>query len=993
MQKMEIDGRTKEDILSYIEKAAENYTPEWRFNRENKDPGTALAYIYADMFSETIKQFNKVLLKNRNSFFNSIGANLLPAVPAGGYAVFSLVNDSVCGAEIESGMAVSADTKDGEVSYETVDDLYVTPSALACIYQTSDASDTIYSLYDAKEGITAPIRLFDRQEKNLQCHKLYMGHNTLLSITGEAWITISFYIRPGITMPKELLQVFADPAYAIFEYYSQEGYKRLNAVAGDNGALLFHKKKDDPPFEKTKIGKKELCFIRCTLLEIKPFQQFSFTYCYLSARGGSIEPDVINGNGIDCNLIEYMPFGERPGLYDEVYFASRETLLKAGSRVELSFSMEFMRTALTDTAEEGVEWNWVMKKSDFKVDQEFDLTIEEVIWEYYNGNGWCRLFPDGSYKDIFSTKDGIREQYLVISFICPEDMTPVLIHSCESCYIRARITKIRNLYKTKGYYVVPVLSDTAFSYQYLPEDKNAAVILTENNMERGECKEACVPFRQTGVKEEAVYMGFTKPLAEGPVKILFSLLEHITGTHPALRWEYSGTKGFTELNVADETENFSKTGLVTIMGSSDFKSARLFGREQYWIRVLDENGYYKSPIQRTFPSITGIHMNAGKIINTDLTKTEYFFTQRYEENKTIMLLHGNIIDLSVWVDEGKLLSWQQIEDLKKEREVECIYDESGLLERVWVRWEEKESFVGTKSSSRCFVADKIEGSIYFGNGRYGRIIPADKKENIKVVYKCGGGERTNLPAGAVSKMKHTVGYVNRVTNPYPLKGGCNHEMLEESVNRNAKRFIHHEKAVTPADYEELAKNASRNIKKARCFSGLNEKGERCSGAVTLVVLQKDYKDGRFVFLDMKETLLSCMAGNGNERLLLQKKFFIREPIFLEICIRAELAAGGLCGIFKIKKEAEERLAAFLNPLTGASGGKGWDIGMCPTNIQIQNILKKVDGVNYIKNVFMTGYIEGSTGKKEMDLEKVREHPYIIPISGRHEIVIRMEQEG
>lgn len=993
MQKMEIDKRTKEDILAYIEKAAENYTPQWRFNRENKDPGTALAYIYADMFSETIKQFNKVLLKNKNSFFNSIGANLLPAVPAGGYAVFSLVNDSVCGTEIESGMVVSADTKDGEVSYETVDDLYVTPSGLACIYQASDASDTIYSLYNAAEGMTAPIRLFDRQEENLQCHKLYIGHDTLLSITGEAFITISFHIRPGISMPKELVQFFTDPAYAIFEYYSQEGYKKLDAVPGEDGTLLFHKKKEDPPFEKTKIGEKKLCIIRCTVLDIKPFHQFSFTHCYLWARGGYTEPDVINGNGIDCNLMEYMPFGERPGLYDEVYFASRETLLKAGSRVELSFSMEFICTPLTDTVEEGVEWNWVMKKSDFKVDQEFDLTIQEVIWEYYNGNGWSRLFPDGSYKDIFSTKGGIKEQYMVISFICPGDMAPVLIHSCESCYIRARVTKIRNMYKTKGYYVIPVLSDTAFSYQYSPEDKNAAVIFTENNMEQRECKEACIPFQQTGVKAEAVYMGFTKPLAEGPVKILFSMLDYITGSHSAFRWEYSGVKGFTELNVADETENFTKTGLVTIMGSSDFKSTCLFGREQYWIRILDENGYYKSPAPGTYPSISGIHMNAAKIVNTDMTRTEYFLTQRYEENKTITLLHGKIIELSVWVDEGKLLSWQQIEALKKEREIECIYDESGILEKAWIRWEEKESFVGAKGGSRCFVADKIEGKICFGNGRYGRIIPAGKKENIKVVYKCGGGEHTNLPAGAVSKMKHTVGYVNRVTNPYPLKGGCDHEKLEESINRNAKRFIHRERAVTPADYEELAKNASRNIKRARCFSGMDEKGEKSKGAVTLVVLQKDYRDGRSVFLDMKERLLSCMAGKGNERLLQQKKFFIREPVFLEICIRAELAAGGMQGIFKIKKEAEERLAAFLDPLTGSFGGSGWDIGMCPTNIQIQNILKKINGVKYIKNVFLTGYIEDGAGKREIDLEKIWEHPYIIPISGRHELVIRMEQEG
>ena len=47
MELPRIDRRTKEDLLRYIKKYLSSYTPEWRFDEDNPDIGTALAYIYA----------------------------------------------------------------------------------------------------------------------------------------------------------------------------------------------------------------------------------------------------------------------------------------------------------------------------------------------------------------------------------------------------------------------------------------------------------------------------------------------------------------------------------------------------------------------------------------------------------------------------------------------------------------------------------------------------------------------------------------------------------------------------------------------------------------------------------------------------------------------------------------------------------------------------------------------------------------------------------
>ena len=91
MERLEIDNRSVNDIIEQIGEKAESYTPEWRFDPSNRDAGTALALIYAEMIKSTIGRLNMVPEKNRIAFYNKLGASLKPASPAEGYVTFGLV--------------------------------------------------------------------------------------------------------------------------------------------------------------------------------------------------------------------------------------------------------------------------------------------------------------------------------------------------------------------------------------------------------------------------------------------------------------------------------------------------------------------------------------------------------------------------------------------------------------------------------------------------------------------------------------------------------------------------------------------------------------------------------------------------------------------------------------------------------------------------------------------------------------------------------------
>jgi hypothetical protein len=189
-----------------------------------------------------------------------------------------------------------------------------------------------------------------------------------------------------------------------------------------------------------------------------------------------------------------------------------------------------------------------------------------------------------------------------LTFPCPEDIEPVLVESCESYYIRARITTVENEFKYNGHYIAPVLSHTEFCYHYKEEGVEPNEMMAINNMEW--MKRCFKPFYQT--EASGYYFGFSSPPCDGPIRLLFSLSEkrELKASH-LLRWEYLGKDGFTRLNVMDETRNFEKTGLVTFMGRNDFQLKRLFGEEMYWIRILC-NMDVKFPIK-------GIHINSVRV--------------------------------------------------------------------------------------------------------------------------------------------------------------------------------------------------------------------------------------------------------------------------------------------------------------------------------------------------------------------------------------------
>ncbi len=1007
MRMPEIDTRKLRDIKNQIRYLSSVYTPEWRFDEENPDVGTALALIYSEMFAGTIKRFNQVPEKNKTAFFNSINAKLLPAIPAVGYVSFGLAGDQVTGIPVKSKTQLIADVDNKEVAsviFETANDVYVTPASIEEIIHVNGRHDFISSVCTQANSETErdPFYLFDLNGVNLQEHTMYFGNSYCLNIKNGAWIEIELFSHNQNRTSEEILHSFLDEKNALWEYGSVEGYLPFEGAKIKDGKLLFYKSERQPAFAFLELNQNESYYIRCTVKNIRPFENLFLDKIHLAAQGRNIVPDAVNCAGVDENINEFFPFGEKMYLFSDIYFACEEALSKKRADIKLSFDLNFIRIPIDlEISDPNINWKLIMRRSDFKPDVEYDITVEDVIWEYYNGSGWARLFPENDYHDVFSTRDGTMGQHRSIDFTCPADMHKILINSCESFYIRCRILKLNNLYKLKGYYISPYIEGPNFSYTYSEEGVLPDIIYTTNNLveesfSRGDLKEDnkyFQPFKGIPELSSALYLGFSHPPNNGPIKILFSFADAIVEKTPRLVWEYLSSSGWATLNVVDESENMSRTGIITFMGPRDFSRGSLWARNYFWIRVLDVDECYsdrKNPLQ--LPRAKAISINSTQAYHLETRLAEEFLSHSQEEGQLYTLLHPQVQEIEVWVDEIERSEPELWSEGEKKGVVQFVSDAQGVWQKVWIKWQEVEDLAQSGPDDRHYIIDRNLGHVQFGDGINGLSPPVREEESIRIQYRTGGGEIGNLPAGAINRTNISIGFVSGINNPEVTSGGCDQETIQQALQRTAAALKHGYRAVTASDYEALALEASRNIWKAKCFANYNWQGQRELGSVTLVILQKDFQQGQDFFSNLKEQVYKYISSRVSGNIVDLNRFYIAEPLFLELSVKVELSVKDFDRVFQVKEAVENRLNSFLNPMAGNFDSNGWEIGKIPNRTQILNSLKDIAGISFLKSVYVTAFMEGSFGRIEADLEQSKDLIFALPLAGEHEVVITVEEK-
>ncbi|MFD1887400.1 putative baseplate assembly protein [Paenibacillus wenxiniae] len=303
-----LDTRQLGDMVHEMSALVPYYTPEWRFTPEDPDAGTALFYIVADMLLENWRRLNQAPLNNYLSFLNLIGVEPMPARAASTALTFRLSEGATRPVLIPASTPVSAATETGEVVFETIGAMLVTPARMIDMYIADGRTDQLIRLVDADAteadgantggnasdvststtafdigqadrttdmqrltASTADImkprhnRLFDAgQRPSFQQHVLYTNCPELEYLEGETRLEWIPELEPA-HLAQSWIRLLSNPQYARWSYRANGQWREFDYVRAGTRRLYLFKAAGYVP-QSSIINEREGVWLRCVLV-------------------------------------------------------------------------------------------------------------------------------------------------------------------------------------------------------------------------------------------------------------------------------------------------------------------------------------------------------------------------------------------------------------------------------------------------------------------------------------------------------------------------------------------------------------------------------------------------------------------------------------------------------------------------------------------------------------------------------------------------------
>lgn len=1006
-----IDKRSETDIEDRIEELAGSYVPEWHFDRENPDIGSVIGKIFARQMAGNIGRYNQVLDKYHTEFVNMLGISLLPAKPAAATVLMKLVQDTIPGIEVYKGTKLLAETDSDEeqMIFETTHNLYVTSASLDHIFMTQEREGKIIPLKgqfdspeiveqersDEEEGFVPDeeqepglqkFRLFGSQEPGIQKNALLFYHSVVLDVEND-----NIYVR--LTGSPRLMEKIRENRYR-FLYYAEDGLIPVEKteLLSDGETVLLQKEKksakvelDGNSYSLLVLNAEEPIEENCTLSQI-----------LASSSGRPVAAEVVNNGSNDFDPDSFEPFGDTLSLFQECYLGHNDYFGKAGAVIRLTFDVSYQEhRMLTNVREEDSELKIIKRKPRvIWVDAAADARAEEISFEYFNGIGWKKLNCMQETRRMFADEQAGRYE---ISFLCPEDWQETGAGAYQGRCIRIQLLKSDNCYMRPCIHHYPHINNLkiSFSYEghYMEPERLISLAGTRKVDLTKKIKEGSpfTAFSRSEYTGDALYLGFSRKMESGPVSILFQMEDGIRFEGTRCRFEYSTAKGFKQMKVLDYTMDMSRSGTVMFVPQSDMAALWLEGKKDFWIRVsaLDS----RNPLeQEALPVIRDICLNAVQVTNVETREEEDFYLEESRPDLWVNLGVPHILNIDLWVNESDQLSRpQMLRMLKEDPElVRAEYDILGDISAFYVKWQEADQ-LDDVPSSRFYMLDRMNSRLIFGDGIHVKIPTVLDDVAFKAVIRCCNGQEGNVAAGRINDVMGNLMFVDQIYNPVKAYGGSSIETIESALQRGANILKSRRRLVSVDDYTREILSFSDTIDKVRCVLGETIHGTKNDRAVTFVILLKDFASGSYSFHRIAGMLKNHLLESC-ELTIAPGDLSIVEPIFAKVSVDVWAEVLHMDDSFEIQSLLQESLERYLNPVEN-SQGPGWEIGTMPKRSQLLMRLNILKSRAVIKKMVVTVTYTDQSGTHEVDLEDMKESPFVVCQSGSHRVNIMVSDNS
>lgn len=981
-----------EKLHKKLEELARSYTPQWQFGGKHPDIGTVIALLFAEQMGEGRKRYDRLMELFHEKFINMLGISLLPARPACAVEIFQPNRDLDAGTFLRKGTKLLAENEE-DVIFETMSGLYITDAEITHILQADGSRGVLQPLRGnfrmqeyAGEAIEAdepkeeePFQLFSFPKHGIEKNALILHHRNIIR-DGEDQIYLKL---PGRGKLAERINA---GEFAI-SFLDGNDKSEIQSCSLVGNTLVLRGIRPD----RAENGKSEENEETALLIEaLSPIKNSVFVDNIFLSFAGENHPAEFAGDGtLDMDVRKFAMFHDTLQLFAECYIGDNKYFAKSGAVVRITFDLSYDEHLVGAPPEpEDTDLRVIKRKPRVHLESAPAKTcVEEISIEYYNGTGWKRLIAEQNYKALFASGEAKKCE---LKFHCPMDWHPVQIGGFEGRCLRFRILKADNCYLTPCIHTVPVLKNLEISYSYEGKFEQPEQVQSLWGTQRTDLTALLRAGRGTAVFEppahtrNTLYIGFDRTFDGGPVSFYADLKMHGILRHRNLQFAYSSPSGFKSMKVLDGTSGFCRSGIVSFFPPDDMRPSEIEGVKRCWIRITDAG---KNSISEYQPIVSSLAMNAVSVINIKTADEEDFYLDAALPNMEFTLGTGNILDAEVWVNEKDRCSESEMRALLKESpgSIRAEYNFLGEIQEFYVLWRETQSFSQEETGARCYLLDRMNGRLIFGDGVHVSIPRVTGSIAFKVCLRCCNGSEGNVQANTITEFASNTGFYGTMYNPYPAYGGSSIEEPENALLRGANLLSSRSRLVTRTDYLREVRAFSGLIDKVSCVVGQSVTGERARDIVSIVLLMKDFAEGAASFSRemgrLKEHLLERC-----EMTVCPDRLEIVEPIPIEISVEVWVKPVHEEDSFELQTAMVSAMEEFLNPVSD-SRRVGWEIGALPSRPQILMKLNHAAGGSLIRNVLITGTCIERNGRWERELERIEPSPFYICRSGKHKIHI------
>jgi predicted phage baseplate assembly protein len=734
----------------------------------------------------------------------------------------------------------------------------------------------------------------------------------------------------------------------------------------------------------------------------------------------AVETAFLNYAPVDASK-SFFPFGEKPRVGEALYLAQSEAFSAKGAAVTLDIRLTRPQTNPA-------------------TNQPYPSPVVTHAWEFWDGRNWTILFTSDSSGTVTDSKgavvpagkgfaDATRAftQSGRVSFNFPTQPARTTVNGIENFWVRVRV--ISGDYGKEAYYTLKpkqppppgsTTTTTTDEYTLVPasfapptvgalgigysvtkiELPDAVVASNDFKYEPFKGDESFEPFKTADDTPVSLYFGFTLPggrlsFPNRVVGLYIGVADYLYGrkpdtaspaSSPRLVWQYWDGLSWSKLTVFDGTSDLTREGLLEFLAPFDFAPRREFGLECYWVRVGWASGQYqfnprvRSLLLNTVMAAQTLTVRGENLGSSDASASQKFLTT------AAPILAGQRVE----VRESDRPSAEERARIESEEGPDAISETLDELERpleIWVRWHEVPDFYGSGARDRHYVVNHLTGEVRFGDGLNGMIPPRGAGNLRMEFYQTGGGWTGNRPTGSITEMKTTVPYIDSVINKEPAAGGADAESRDSLISRGPRTIRHRDRAVTAQDYEDLAMMASSGVSRVKCVPlqdlavGVDLKQLK-PGVVSLIVVPYSTDAKPYPDLELLDTVRSYLE----RRRAAEGRLVIVGPEYIGVTVRAEVVPERAASVSRLEASVVEALSRFLHPLTGGSEGAGWNFGRKPHTSDIHAVIESVAGVDYVRQLRLSGTTEVNGVETPVDFEKLVDgQGYFLVYSGAHEI--------